>query len=54
VRLQARQPVALELHVVVVVQVVESDNGRRRASKRKDAVLPMKPAAPVTRIFMGC
>jgi hypothetical protein len=27
VRLQARQPVALELHVVVVVQVVESDNG---------------------------
>ena len=48
---EALQARLLERHVVVVVEIVEADDLVARLQQPRAVCKPMKPAAPVTRIF---
>ena len=49
-RQQLRHPCILERRVVIVVQVVQTQHFV--ATRQQQTYMPMKPTAPVRRIFM--
>jgi hypothetical protein len=48
---QRSQTIPLELRVIVVVEIVETDDCPAFGQQRSDNPWPMKPAAPVISIF---